>query len=563
MAALWLLLAHEQRLWWRAFLAGNKRQWVTIAVLVALGLGLVGLSWLIALGLQHLQPPHDRLLLGLAGLGMCLLFSLMTAAALTGTIQAVHFRGDLDLLLTSPLPGSMVLASRLIRLVVTGALGFTLLALPLGVWLAVLGAPQWLALPLTVFGLGLCAAGVGLVIALVFFRLFGPTRARQIGEVTSAVIGASVFLAVQFYNFANRQQEADALARFEGLMAAYAPPIQSPLWTPVYGALGAVGPALTVVGIGLVAVVLAGTLFCLRFTALAARVSGRPSRQPKARTDQRLALVTRLGGALRRKEWRLLVRDPNLTSGALMQVLYLLPLGIMVFRQDITSDFWRGFGPALGATIVLFAASIAGALTWLTVSAEDNLDLIRSAPVVRSRLDQAKVAAGVVPAVLLAAIPLGGLVLVNIQAGIAAVGGVILAGLSAGCVRVWYPSPGDRKTFKRERKPPLSASIGSGFIVSSWASATALAGAGLWLVALVPVFIALGLLAALLDGRTDHALDLERQAGLTPNAGANGNDRAASDPEPPRKGLRRWLRPRSGARPARQGPLPPPAPVPG
>jgi ABC-2 type transport system permease protein len=540
MGSLLLLLRHEQRLWWRGWLAGSKRQWVTIAVIAGMALGLIGLSGLVALGLQHLSPPHELLVLGLVGIGLCLVFSLMTSAALTGTIEAVHFRGDLDLLLTSPLAGGIVLAARLIRLVVTGALGFAVLALPLALWLVGFGQPQWMALPLTIFGLGLCAAAAGLVIALVLFGLLGPQRARQIGQVTSAVIGASVFLIFQINNFASRQQEADTLNRLEVAIATYAPPLGSPFWAPVEAALGAWEPAVAVVGVGLIAVILAGALFCQQFTAVAARLSGQPSRRQTAPQAQRLKLVTRLGPALRRKEWRLLFRDPNLTSRALMQVLYLLPLGILVFRNDINPDFWRNFAPALGATIVLFAASIAGALTWLTVSAEDNLDLIRSAPTARVRLDQAKVAAGVLPAVLLAAIPLVGLVLANPQAGLAAMCGVVLAGVSAGCVGVWYPSPGDRKTFKRVRKPPFSASIGSGMIVSAWASATALAGAGMWLVALIPVFIAVGLLAALNEGRTDHALDEERQAGLS------ADDRGQND-RPLAKAPGRWwpLRPRA------------------
>src|SRR4029077_20498875 len=81
---------------------------------------------------------------------------------------------------------------------------------------------------------------------------------------------------------------------------------------------------------------------------------------------------------LRRKEWTLLRRDPWLVSQTLMQILYLLPPALML---------WRSYGEGTGALIVLVpvlvmaAGQLAGGLAWLAISGEDAPDLVATAPV--------------------------------------------------------------------------------------------------------------------------------------------------------------------------------------
>src|ERR671931_212086 len=93
---------------------------------------------------------------------------------------------------------------------------------------------------------------------------------------------------------------------------------------------------------------------------------------------------------LRRKEWTLLKRDPWLLSQTLMQVLYLLPPALLL---------WRSFGEGDGALVLLVpvlvmaAGQLAGGLAWLAISGEDAPDLVATAPVPPRQIVQAKVEA--------------------------------------------------------------------------------------------------------------------------------------------------------------------------
>src|SRR5262245_7176023 len=95
--------------------------------------------------------------------------------------------------------------------------------------------------------------------------------------------------------------------------------------------------------------------------------------------------------ALRRKEWTLLLRDPWLASQTLMQLLYLLPPALML---------WRAFGKGaddlvlLVPVLVMAAGQLAGGLAWLAISGEDAPDPVATAPIPESRAGGAKQQAG-------------------------------------------------------------------------------------------------------------------------------------------------------------------------
>src|SRR6185503_16164122 len=94
--------------------------------------------------------------------------------------------------------------------------------------------------------------------------------------------------------------------------------------------------------------------------------------------------------ALRRKEWTLLLRDPWLASQTLMQLLYLLPPALML---------WRAFGSSsddlvlLVPVLVMASGQLAGGLAWLAISGEDAPDLVATAPVPARWIIRAKMEA--------------------------------------------------------------------------------------------------------------------------------------------------------------------------
>ncbi|MES1152923.1 MAG: hypothetical protein ABUL54_13560, partial [Dongia sp.] len=192
------------------------------------------------------------------------------------------------------------------------------------------------------------------------------------------------------------------------------------------------------------------------------------------------------GALLRRKEWVLLLRDPWLASQSLMQLLYLIPPAIFL---------WRSYGSAQGALIVLApvltmaAGQLGGGLAWLAVSGEDAPDLIATAPVSERRVILAKIAA-VLLAILVVFVPFL-IALAGRSPTTAAVvlGGIALAASSSTLIQVWFRSQAKRRYFRRRQTSSRIATFAEAFSSVAWAGATAVAASLSWL-AIGPAVIA-------------------------------------------------------------------------
>ena len=93
------------------------------------------------------------------------------------------------------------------------------------------------------------------------------------------------------------------------------------------------------------------------------------------------------------------MRDPQLISQVLLQLLYLLPMCfIFAFREG-------GNVPGMGASMVFMATSLTTALAWLVIAAEDAPDLLRASPAALATVGRAKLAAAVMPSILLLLLP--------------------------------------------------------------------------------------------------------------------------------------------------------------
>src|ERR1700755_3082178 len=124
----------------------------------------------------------------------------------------------------------------------------------------------------------------------------------------------------------------------------------------------------------------------------------------------------------------LLRRDPWLVSQTLMQLLYLVPPALML---------WRSFSDSSTAivlitpVIVMAAGQLAGGLAWLTISGGEAADLVATAPlpstrVIRAKIEVVLIAIGAVFAPLVTAVAFAA----PLQAAITAAG-VLLAGASS------------------------------------------------------------------------------------------------------------------------------------
>ena len=195
--------------------------------------------------------------------------------------------------------------------------------------------------------------------------------------------------------------------------------------------------------------------------------------------------------ALRRKEWTLLRRDPWLVSQTLMQILYLLPPALLL---------WRNYGESIGALLVLVpvlvmaSGQLAGGLAWLAVSGEDAPDLVATAPIKARSIILAKIEAVLVSIAVVIAPLLLPLAFAAPRLALVALLGVILSATSATLVQIWFRAQAKRSSFRRRHTSSRIATFSEAFSSILWAGAAGLAAAGTWL-ATVAGAIALFVLA--------------------------------------------------------------------
>jgi ABC-2 type transport system permease protein len=194
---------------------------------------------------------------------------------------------------------------------------------------------------------------------------------------------------------------------------------------------------------------------------------------------------------LRRKEWLLLRRDPWLISQTLMQLLYLAPPALLL---------WRGFGNRSEAAtlivpvLVMAAGQLAGGLAWLAISGEDAPDLIATAPIRASQILQAKIEA-VLGAIMLVFSPfILALALVSVWPALTAAVGVLIAAAAATTIQLWFRAQARRSHFRRRQTSSRIATIAEALSSIAWAATAGLAAAGS-LLALVPGTVGLIILA--------------------------------------------------------------------
>jgi ABC-2 type transport system permease protein len=195
---------------------------------------------------------------------------------------------------------------------------------------------------------------------------------------------------------------------------------------------------------------------------------------------------------LRQKEWTLLLRDPWLVSQTLMQILYLLPPALLL---------WRSYGEGPGALVVLVpvlvmaAGQLAGGLAWLAISGEDAPDLVATAPVPRGHIVRAKIEA-VLGAIAIAFIPfIAALAFVSVYGALVAALGILAAAAAATGIQFFFRKQATRRYFRHRQTASRFATFAEAFSSISWAAAAALAAGGTWF-ALAPAAIGLCIIFA-------------------------------------------------------------------
>ena len=493
------LLAHELRL---AFRARSKRGNVTliiVAVVIVVLMLAVGVP--LALFLRFIPIRQTPGVLMTLDLILLAVFTLILSQTLASAVTGFYERGDLDLLLSSPLPPRRTLTVRAVAIAVTPLLWFATLTSIVVLPAAVLGQPRWLTAYPVLIALAMLASAAGMSLAMGLVGLIGARRTRTVGQLLAALIGAGFFLFGQLRNMLPDHGQGV----FAGIMrwadsGAFAP--SAPLSWPARALLGDLAPLAAFAGGS--ALVFAGVVWGLgrRFASnasLAAGVTSGPAR-PAGGRPRLQGFEGGPNAALMRKELRLLLRDPTLLSQVLLRVLYVLPLGFALVRgaygpHHADLPFASGGQITLTVAVVFVAGQLAGSLAWITICAEDAPELLACAPVDGSRARWAKLWAAMIPVGVLLTPLLFVLTWLMPWAGLCATAGAAASAVTAGLINLWFEKPASRRAFRGRRTGSVLAGVVEVLAGLGWGVTAGVAASGkLWFLALIPLAITLGLL---------------------------------------------------------------------
>lgn len=477
---LWLL-RHELRLRFRdqrrslnAPLLGG-----TCALLHVLGL-------MTAFGFSHMSVPRS---VALASLTLSLLGTLllMLSTTLVSATQALYERGDMDLLLSSPLPRRVILWSRAAGMTVGVTLYGGFFLWPLANGFILFGQFGAVAAYLWVPALALLATGLGIALTLALFRLIGPRRTRLAAQIIGAMTGIGVTLVFQGPNLLSIDEKQQFYQRLAASVRSGGA-LDGLIWLPGRAALGEIGPLLLLLaaGGGVFAAVAWG--LARYFSSATVATTGavaRPARRPARRGRFRSGA----NAIIRAKELRLLARDPWLLTQMSQQVAAVLPIGFVLFRQDI------GFGSLAWLSLVAAAGMVGGGLVWLAVVGEEVPELLAAAPLPPRTILAAKlqaaylpVAGAVLPIAVIASLGRGG-AWFGLTLGLCSAG----AALSVGMLDLQYAAPTKRGDFRLRHRGRIVLGLGEMLLAMGWVGVAALMlehslwAVALGLVLLVPV----------------------------------------------------------------------------
>jgi ABC-2 type transport system permease protein len=483
---------HESRLAWRDWLAmmtaGRRRSLKTvIAALIVFAAFMHLLAYSMVGRFADAGNVTDKVSLVVITSSLFLFWSLMASQAMESVTRAFYARSDLDLILTSPAAARKVFAVRITTMALSIVLMAVLLASPFINVLVARGGLHWLAAYGVAASLGFAAAAFSVALTVALFTTIGPKRTRLVAQIVAAVIGAAFVIGLQVGAILSYGTLSRVDILRSDAFVALAPDVGSLIYWPARAMLGDPTALAGVLAAGFALLGAAVLMFSPRFgdhAIAAAGVSHTVTRHWSA--GFRPASP---GRALRHKEWLLLIRDPWLMSQTLMQILYLVPPALLL---------WRSFGEGgallvLVPVLVMAAGQLAGGLAWLAISGEDAPDLVATAPVAAQRIVRAKVEAVMGGIAVVFAPFVTALALLSPFHALVSAAGIMIAAASATQIQLWFRNQAKRSHFRRRQISSRMATFAEAFSSITWAATAALAAAGS-LLAIFTAVIALGTL---------------------------------------------------------------------
>jgi ABC-2 type transport system permease protein len=326
------------------------------------------------------------------------------------------------------------------------------------------GLYSWSKLYLLIPAIGMLATSLGVVLALTLFRLLGPRTTRIVGQVLAAFIGMGIFLVSQLPNLMRHgpQRGPGNYNAFGALLNAGVGHFGAIL-TPARLVLSGYGPTVLLTLTSAVLLLCTVRVLSGRFLRAATAIGSMGAARGTRVSVRPLRFRGSLRAVLIVKELRLIRRDPLLLMQLLQQSIYLVPMGLLLWRQ---SRGGSGTVPWVWLGMILVCGTLSQALAWITIAAEDAPELLTAAPLTRAMVIRAKIEAALLPLVPLWLLPLLALGRTHlwfaVSLGICAFG----CSISLALLQVYRP-PGKRDRFKlRGRGSPGKGFIDMGVILS-------------------------------------------------------------------------------------------------
>jgi ABC-2 type transport system permease protein len=482
------LIRNELRLAWRALTAKTK-PWVWVLLLVLAVASMAAFMFFLVPEIRgklafNGAPPNYALVIAQ---GFVLVtFTLLLSGTIASSVEALFERGDLDLLVSSPLDSKVIFAARALSVALKtffGSLALILLIVIAGV---TLGIWQVLGLIPMLAALSLIAAGFGMLLTLGLVRLIGARRAKTVAQVLSAVVGAAIYLASQSFRFLGNSSTTSGITGWLVKLFQGNVDTSSFWWLPARAVF--FDPVSTVLMLAIGTIILWFTTNLVHSTFIlgtqTATTGGkRLSATASSSSSKPVKFASGLIRIVMNKEWRLIARDPYLISQLGLQMLYLLPAFFVFWQPSSTkfSVFGSSFASyAVNIFVVLLGGTLISRLTQIIVAGEESPELLAMSPAGGENLRWIKFAGVLIPTILLFTPLLVLIVVRNMHPliGLLAFFGIVL---SLGILQVWNAKIQPRADLmKRGGRGDFLTGLIQGLVTFAWLAVVLGLESGQW-----------------------------------------------------------------------------------
>jgi len=390
------LLRNDLLLWWRGF---NRKN--TTLIVISFGFLLASLFFLLWLALGSIRSALSQTTIPSEAVAIAVLlwvigFFLAFTQAMGHSLVALFERGDLDLLVSSPIESEIIFASRLLGVALKVFLSSCWLIVPISLLALLGGIPQLLGLYPFSIGLSLIAASLAILLTLGLVHLLGAKRARIFAQILTTFLTVLFFLAFQLPSLTRGNIQ---IINWQYLQAWFKP--ENPLsfiWFPVKALF--FDPLAVLLTLLISSAIAWLTIRVLHRSFMAGTQQSVTQKHQRLRSKEQTNFTTSFNRLVLNKEWRLIWRNPYLISNVFMQLLFLIP-AVIVVLQGNTSRAVAGLPAFAIVSSVGIGGSLTMSLTRICVSGEEASDLLKSSPANSVKLRSLKLLAALIPVWLL------------------------------------------------------------------------------------------------------------------------------------------------------------------